>query len=474
MKALICVLCLTVTLVSCDRPRGENQAGTHSQSAAANGYSLMMAGRPEDAIRVFDEVLHTAADPDVLWRTFSWRAIAFSMKGRFDDALRDCSRSLEFNPPGRDAGKIYLFRGILRLRLCDKVAALGDFDEAVRLAPQDVEVLAGTALFSFLFKGHYREVLKTLDAAEEVARHGTKNVRVNHLRYVYEKRAEIALELQRDDEATRELRVAAEWGSSLSLKRIAGRLALRRGDVRHATECALAALALSPNDPEAHKFASEVRACGLPSPEKVPTINEVANALSLIPYERLLETNPEKLVDVIVSRLPKSNCDSEHAVALVGMLLYVQGRQEDAINYLMRSIRERSYPTLAWSILIIGGHEDRIQTDAWHVMQAQMEMLPEDLWYWELAQFAAGKIDSAKLQAHIESISTEFRSFREGELCYVEGEKLVRGSTPSSAMEKFRRASELTYSTSFAHVLALARIRQSTTNGVVGGGSDLE
>lgn len=203
----------------------------NAQICSVLGNALLQEGRLDEAVRAFSRVTELAPErpegfeglgrahtrKNELDQAEAWflKALAITpdfapahlglgvvhgMCGRWERARNACFRAVELNPQGPTA---YNKLAAACLELGEFQAALAHFEQAVRMAPDNVESLLGAAIAHHRVgkfatakkedrKAHYNRALSTLDRARKLAPESAT---------VHEKRGSVCLDMKRFDEA---------------------------------------------------------------------------------------------------------------------------------------------------------------------------------------------------------------------------------------------------------------------------------
>jgi len=153
------------------------------------------SGRYDEAIDLCDKALETKLNPSYLSNAYMTRGSAFAGKGDWDRALRDYDEAIRVQPNNYDAltnrGNAYAHRNEL-----DK--STSDYNEAIRLNPK-------------LFQAYYNRALNYYAAADldRCLADLTECIRLNpKFELAYVRRSGLLLRLKRKDEALRDADMA--------------------------------------------------------------------------------------------------------------------------------------------------------------------------------------------------------------------------------------------------------------------------
>jgi tetratricopeptide (TPR) repeat protein/predicted Ser/Thr protein kinase len=108
------------------------------------GEVLLAQGRYEESIAAFDAYLTKGGQPSVA--LYHERGLAREKLGRLTEAVEDYSLALGAGPKDEERGALYLSRGQDYLALDALQPALRDFEEALRLQPDNANAALGRAL----------------------------------------------------------------------------------------------------------------------------------------------------------------------------------------------------------------------------------------------------------------------------------------------------------------------------------------
>jgi tetratricopeptide (TPR) repeat protein len=117
------------------------------------GNSLTRLGRHEQALASYDRAL--AIRPDMAEAEFG-RGIVFRDQTRFEDAVRCFDRAIELNRNDAVRGLYHMYRAELLNQLGRFDEALADVERSLQFSPDDDEVLFGVSLIELLH-GRWRE-----------------------------------------------------------------------------------------------------------------------------------------------------------------------------------------------------------------------------------------------------------------------------------------------------------------------------
>jgi len=142
------------------------------------GYFCMMTGAFGAAERLYLECLKN--DPDIYYDIYSELGSLYLNTGRHEKALLCYNQFLSYNP-GRKLGA-YNDRAIVKYELADFDGAIGDFDRAAEMNPENVITLCNRALAKEAahdFEGALGDYARALeiDPAHQRARQGMNHVR---------------------------------------------------------------------------------------------------------------------------------------------------------------------------------------------------------------------------------------------------------------------------------------------------------
>jgi tetratricopeptide (TPR) repeat protein len=132
-----------------------------------NGGPVFNLAKSPPASAPGDEPQQAAEDPNAPTDAagFSRRGTAFAARRDFDHALEDLTRACELNP---DEPEYFYQRGLVRLHKSQPLLALADFDQALKLKPDDV--LSHVSRAELRIAGNDNAGADSdLDAAERVA-----------------------------------------------------------------------------------------------------------------------------------------------------------------------------------------------------------------------------------------------------------------------------------------------------------------
>lgn len=108
------------------------------------GVSLNGQGKYDDAIVCFDRAIEIdSLDP----ASFTDRALAYSYKKDYPNAIKDFERALTLDSTGEQAEAAYFYLGKIKMLTYDNEAAIPYFDQLIKLVSTDAEAyfLRGTA-----------------------------------------------------------------------------------------------------------------------------------------------------------------------------------------------------------------------------------------------------------------------------------------------------------------------------------------
>ena len=121
------------------------------QSYLQSGISAQMENKLDDAITYYSEVISLQPDSPITFGSYYNRAVVYSSKGEFYNAIQDYTKVIEWNPEGADG---YYNRGTAYGQSNELDLAIEDFNKAIELTPEYAEVYynRGTA---YNYKGEY-------------------------------------------------------------------------------------------------------------------------------------------------------------------------------------------------------------------------------------------------------------------------------------------------------------------------------
>jgi tetratricopeptide (TPR) repeat protein len=123
--------------------KGETENGL-KMSHIYKGFSLNGQGKYDDAIICFGKAIEIdSLDP----ASFTDRALAYSYKKDYPNAIKDFEHVLTLDSTGEQAEAAYFYLGKIKMLTYDNEAAILSFDKLIELVPTDAEAffLRGTA-----------------------------------------------------------------------------------------------------------------------------------------------------------------------------------------------------------------------------------------------------------------------------------------------------------------------------------------
>ncbi|MEX2350065.1 MAG: hypothetical protein WD554_04240, partial [Flavobacteriaceae bacterium] len=123
--------------------KGENENGL-KMSYIYKGFSLNGQGKYSNAIVCFDQAIEIdSLDP----ATFTDRALAYSYKKDYPNAIKDFKKVLTLDSTGEQAEAAYFYLGKIKMLTFENEDAIPHFDKVIELVPTDAEAyfLRGTA-----------------------------------------------------------------------------------------------------------------------------------------------------------------------------------------------------------------------------------------------------------------------------------------------------------------------------------------
>jgi tetratricopeptide (TPR) repeat protein len=128
---------------------------------ANEAYEACLRGNYEDAITKYTAALQTRLPSYQKSYAYLNRGYAYNAKWRLDDAIRDFTVSIEFNPKVADA---YTNRGLAYQRKGDNDKAIADFTKAIELDPNAASAYYDRGLI-FFGKGEWDKAIPDFDEA---------------------------------------------------------------------------------------------------------------------------------------------------------------------------------------------------------------------------------------------------------------------------------------------------------------------
>jgi tetratricopeptide (TPR) repeat protein len=122
----------------------------HERAQHAYGFILFHRGAYRDSITAFDAAL---AGNNFMPHTWALRGAAYAQLGKNQEALRNLTEAIAYNPAHRDA---YYNRGLVYARLGDYEAAIHDLTQALTLDANAVDTLKARALIYVKIKQYER------------------------------------------------------------------------------------------------------------------------------------------------------------------------------------------------------------------------------------------------------------------------------------------------------------------------------
>lgn len=417
--------------------------------------------RAAEAVDLYTKALHANPEGSLKYQIYQGRAIAFGLRDNLTNALEDFGRAVELSPPARDAAKLHLMRGALRLKgLCRADLSLADFNKAVELDGANAEAFKVRGVLQLYHFGRYAEAFRDFDKAVTVAGYQSNPSGQDARSETLSARGGARLDLGQYEAAEKDIAEALRIKPLAVTYRHRARLNLALHRYADSKSDCTEALRLDPQHPYiVREILGNIALCEGTLEEAKDNFDQCKKpgrcALMWLAQEK-----HEVALAELTGAIGQAPCDLADTLAAYGTFAYALGQTEEAREYLQRAMKVSWVPDLHWAVYLIAMKSTDAAAEADALVGMKLGTYPSDIWIAPIVRLARGELSLAEAIKKVGSGSAGVRTQRIGEAYYVAGEIQLQRGNKDEARADFQEAVRNCAPCTPAHVLAATRLRQ--------------
>lgn len=108
----------------------------NAEASFERGKTLVKGRNYQNAVRDLDKAIELKPDPELMWRVYDQRGLAFEKQGKFQEAINNYTKAIGIFPGNKWLFVLHIGRGQAYMKLGDHQMAIENFDKAIELRPK--------------------------------------------------------------------------------------------------------------------------------------------------------------------------------------------------------------------------------------------------------------------------------------------------------------------------------------------------